>query len=150
MNKATTLLFIFVLFLTSHKIYAQKTTVSLLEREPEYKLIVDVIVSPVTYYDEQVSDYESGYRFRLIITRARIFESIFLEKQILNSEGGVYKSDWVRKIDTIKLVDQLGVSTEKMNFKNLKWLDSSTFQIYLSNKKLKSSILSKDSITFEE
>lgn len=126
--------------------YAQNIDLVLSEEQPEYELIVDVQVSSSVYADDPVSDYEAGHRYRLIITRARIFESLYIEKQILNVEGGVYKTDWSKKIDMFDLVDKLEISPEQMVFKAPNWVDVATFTVKLSNKKIKINIKQDGSV----
>lgn len=130
--------------------YAQVTTLGLSEKKPTYELIVDVEVSSAVYEKHPSSDDEAGYRYRLILTRSRIFEALFLEKQILNAEGGVTSTKWSKTVDMLELMDRFGISPEQMVLKDPQWMDKNTFIINLSEKTLQMKMINEEILKISE
>ena len=123
MNFKLTILFI----LLTQIGFAQKQNIELVAENPRYESIVDVIMGPRQWLDNSDSDYEAGFQYRIVVTRMEIYETLFIEKLIIDIEGSITKIKWAKMPKMIELMDKLNISSEQQNFSDIKWTDDQTF-----------------------
>lgn len=134
MKMINNFLMLIIIFFLPFSAYSQKIKLKLTNETPRYENIISVLVGPEVSLSDPISEYEVGYRYRMIQTRAEIYETLYFEKLILNVEGGVHKIEWTFKLSSSSLIDKLGISPEHIIFHDAIWMEASIFYIHLDNR----------------
>lgn len=124
---------ILALTLLGHHGEAQESfKVDLIEREPCFLSVVNVYASPPVYDEKIVYEYEAGYMHRLIVIMSGIYSSVYVDKLILDVEGGVSKRKWSRVIDLRQLYSHFSLSEETDHLEFVQWdgVDKFSFKMY--------------------
>jgi hypothetical protein len=117
---------IILIFFTQFS-YAQKKSIEFVLEKPKYESIVDVIMGPQQWHENIDSDSEAGFQYRIVITRMEIYETIFIEKLIIDIEGGFTKIEWAKMLNMDALMDQFKIPSEQQNFSEIKWSRDQSF-----------------------
>lgn len=111
---------------------SQEPSSFLLEGQPKYILISSVAFSEPVYFDEE-NDERAGYKYRLVTTTSEIYNSIYLERIVIDIEESPVAIEFSNKIDLSSLYQShdLSKETDLLVFKE--WLSSNTFVIKIGD-----------------
>lgn len=135
--KAKTLFLFISIFLIKISASGQSIDCELIDKSIKYELISFMQVGDMEYFDDTDNDYEAGVRYRLIIKRFEIHESLYIEKLIVDIEGIPRRVDWCKNVNLDKLIDLYKLDSEQTNIKILDWDTYNEFTIELNDMKFK-------------
>ncbi len=118
----------FVLFVLTISCKGQKFEINVIEQDPNYLLISEIYLGEATYYDDE-DDSNAGYRYRIITTTSEIYNSIFIEKLIIDIEDSPVKLAYSFKLDFNDVHEyfKLHKETDIVTFR--RWLKPDTFTL---------------------
>lgn len=149
-SKYITVLFLVAISLTSTaQSDTQTIDLSFKKENASYLSISELKVGIPHYYDDMVDDYNAGFVYRIIIVREEIYYSIYIERLILDIEGGVRRIEWSRKLEFNKLLEVLKLSNETTEILGICWIDSDTLTFNLDKKKILFDIYNADRVKVE-
>ncbi len=123
------ILLILVLIVLGHCCFAQESIkLNLTDQEPTFLSVVDVYVSPSVFYDKILDEKEAGFKHRLIVTLSEIYSTVYLDRILLDIEGGINKQKWSRKLDLRQLYSKFSLSEETDHLVFIHWVDASKFR----------------------
>jgi hypothetical protein len=134
---------IFLLILIFFTIQIGKTqnhSIELVEKKPKYESIVDICMGTQQWYKNSESDYEAGFQYRIVVTRMEIYETLFIEKLIIDIEGGVSKIEWAKVVDMSALLNLFDIPSEQQNIDKMEWLGKQGLRARLHNTYFKARI----------
>lgn len=117
----------------------------LTDRELRFLSVVDVYVGPSVFYDKILDENEAGLKHRLIVTLSGIYSTVYLDKILLNIEGGVNKQKWSRKLELRQLYSQFSLSEETDHLEFVRWIDVNTFVFKIDRFKFEAQIADDES-----
>jgi hypothetical protein len=130
--------------------HSQEYQIELTDKSPTYQSIVEVNLGEIRWLDSSNSDHEAGFQYRLIVTRFEIYESLFIDKLILDIEGIVSKVAWTKKVDLSTLVRSIGVSSEQQTIGSTKWTQINSFDFTLGGIALNANIVNEQSLVVKQ
>jgi len=127
----------------------QTIDLSFKKKNASYLSISELKIGIPYYYDDVIDDYNAGYVYRIIIVREEIYYSIYIERLILDIEGGVRRIEWSRKLEFNKLLEVLNLSNETTEISGINWKENDTVIFNLDKKEIKFSIYNTDIVEVE-
>ena len=115
------ILTLFSFALSTSILVGQSTVCNLIDKEVKYELISHMQIGEMEYFDDFKDDYKAGFRYRIIVKRIEIQESIFIEKIIVDIEGIPSNISWCKKIDLTALIDAYKINKEQITITNINW-----------------------------
>lgn len=136
-----------LLVVFGHCSFSQESIkLGLTDREPRFLSVIDVYVSPSVFYDKVLDENEAGLKHRLIVTLSGIYSTVYLDKILLNIEGGINKQKWSRKLELRQLYSQFSLSEETDHLEFVRWVDANTFMFKIDSFKFKAKIIDDENI----
>jgi hypothetical protein len=124
---------IYILLIITQLNFAQSTSIELSNGTPKYESIVDIIMGPQEWYESSDFDYEAGFQYRIVVTRMEIYETLFIEKLIIDVEGNHTKIEWAKVLNMHLLLKEFGIHPEQQNFNNIEWDQGKCFNAVMDS-----------------
>ena len=121
-------IFVFLTISLTQTGSSQEPKSYLLEGKPKYVLISNISFSEPVYFEEE-NDARAGYMYRIVTTSSEIYNSIFLERIIIDIEESPVEIVCSKKIELRSLFDFYDFSKETDLVVFKEWLSSTSFII---------------------
>lgn len=128
---------------------SQELVSDLIDQQPTYILISDAALSKPTYFEEE-NYSRAGYRYRIITTTSEIYNSLFIEKIIIDIEESPVGLEFSKEIRFNEIYECLELSEETDPVEFEKWLTANRFIVRVGKVLLKYEVVDKeDSFSFK-
>jgi hypothetical protein len=136
-----------LLVVFGHCSFSQESIkLNLTDREPCFLSVVNVYVSPSVYDEKIVDEHEAGYKHRLIVILSGIYSTVYIDKIILDVEGGVNKQKWSRELELGQLYSRFSLSEETVHMKLIQWIDVDKFTFKMGRFNFEAKIVDNENI----
>ena len=115
---------------------SQEPCITLKNGEPKYILITEINLGKPVYF-ENGSDSRAGYKYRLVTTTSEIYNTIFLERLLIDIEESPVDVDYIRKIDLDNIFQYYKLSRETEVIRIVEWISEHCFLLVIGDKQFK-------------